>query len=183
MSTQVIHDIHDRLAEAFALIGQPGRETEALAPLLAAYNITETALAAPPEPTPAAQCHGRFATPFTLPLPSGIVVRVHGLDVVSEILAQTLPNRVLEHVVYGQDGPKDDTPKAAQDYVLGLHNIAVRALIFPRLVLDRAPNYAAGEIGKGDLRLDDLRMIRQRVLWDSLPVVQDAPFRVSTDDA
>lgn len=177
-TTHTLALVHALLNEALAYFGHPEQASAGLGQLLTMQDLLADALAAPQEISSADEIHARMTTPFPITLATGSTVEVRSPDLISEMLAGSLPNRVLDQVVFGKDldeGQKTDKRQVAE-WVRGLLNIAARALVRPILILDREPNHAQGEIGIGDLRLGDLLTIRQRALWDVLPEVQDAPF-------
>jgi hypothetical protein len=178
--TDTLAQVYALLDEAFVHFGQPEQANAAVERLLDAREILSAALSEPiPTMTPAAEIHARIDTPFPIPLSTGFTVEACYPDLLGEMLAGTLPNRVLDQVVWGKEPDADSDPKTIAEYVRGLLNIAARAITSHRLVLDRAPDATKNEIGIAHLRFGDLLTIRQRALWDALPGVQDAPFPAS----
>lgn len=122
-------------------------------------------------------------------LPSGRVVRIRKLGIVQELLAGTLPNRVLDQIIFGKDlrNVDPDDPKNAdqvQRYVEGLVNIAVRAVTEPKVVIDRKPEPKKGEISQFSFTLPDLQHIRFVAVYERLAeVVETPPFPAGTDDS
>ena len=138
----------------------------------------------PPTPavpaTPARAWLAGFEQHITVTLPSGRTCVVKPLRVVSELLAKTLPNRVLEQVVFGKRLEEGDRADTIGDYILGMVNIAVRALVSPQMVMFGEPDET--QITPADVTLGDLTVIRQIAIWDQLPEVADAPFHDRHDD-
>lgn len=126
---------------------------------------------------------------FIHELPSGRVVRMRRLPLVQELLAGTLPNRVTEQVIFGKDlrsiDPDDEkNAEQVQRHVEGLVNIAVRALLEPKMVIDRKPDTKKGEVSQFVFTLPDLQEIRFEAVYARLKaVVEDPPFRPVTDES
>ncbi len=120
-------------------------------------------------------------------LPSGKVARLRQPGLSAMVARGALPNPVLTDVLRVT---LDRTPDAAteeQRHTTYLRNvrvlteIAALALQEPRLILDRAPDYAAGEIGPGDLAEADLMWLYYSFTLGG--AAELAPFRVDRDAA
>lgn len=139
----------------------------------------------PGAPAPPLTSAAEWTQPFTEyateTLPSGRVCRIRLLNPTAEIAAGTLPNLILDWVVFGKGwsiGP-DDPARAVQAHYQGLLQLAARILVAPRLVLreaDEPPaNPVLNEIGPEALTPDDLYYLRAVGLYNRLPEVADAP--------
>jgi hypothetical protein len=178
--------VHGTLGQALGLLGDPARAVEAAGLLLEAYEAAGATYAAPQEPATAAEVVAAWERPIPIELPSGWTALGLPLALTAELLAGTLPNRVLVHVLGWESEAQSDAQRRQQaiEELRLLLNIARRSLVSPRLVLpedEREPDPARNEIGPQHLRPEDLRTIRQRVLYDALPEVAAAPFRTPDD--
>lgn len=140
-------------------------------------------------PTPAAEWAQPFIEYGTEVLPSGRVCRIRLFNPTDELLAGTLPNILLDWVVFAKPWgiTNDDPPATVAAHYEGLVNLAARILVDPVLVIrgdDEPPaDPAKGEIGPGVLTPEDLYHLRAVGMWSRLPEVQDAPFSDPADEA
>lgn len=190
MSTRdALAQVHGTLGQALSLLGDPAQAAAGAALLLDAYQLSGVSLDAASEPASAAAVVAAWERPIELDLPSGWTALGLPLSLTVELLAGSLPNRLLLYVLGWEAPAQTDAERrqrAAEELRL-LLNIARRSLVSPRLVLpedEREPDPAKNEIGPRHLRIEDLRYIKQRVLDDALPEVAaaSAPFR-DPDDA
>ncbi len=151
-----------------------------------ARDLVGAATAAPPQVSSAAEVEAAYAATAVDTLPSGIVVRWHPVDIAAAMLADELPDRVSEMVVYGPEyaDPQDDDTKADHTaWLHSLHWIAEQAVVEPVLVRDGEPDVTRNQLAITRLRIPDLLVIRQKALWDRLPEVAAAPFFRPEPDA
>lgn len=131
-------------------------------------------------PTPLEQWEGAFTAGKTLRLSSHRVCVAHRLNLGPEMLEGVVPNLVLQHVMFGEElevAPEDPSEKVAE-ILKALYYIAAKCLIYPKLVIERAPIPEHMEIGPAGLTPQDASELARWSLWGQLPEVEDAPFRV-----
>ncbi len=178
MSARVtLQATQEKLRFAFELLNA-GELRAGFTALTEASGLVEAALAAPPRVSSAAEIEAAYAATALETLPSGMVVRWRPIDITAAMLANELPDRVSEMVVYGPEYADPDEESDAADYTAWLQSLlwlAEQAVVEPVLV-DDEPNVANNEIAITRLRVADLLVIRKKALWDRLPEVAAAPF-------
>lgn len=129
----------------------------------------------PLTPTPA----GEFRRAGLYQLPhSGHVVELRWPGMYALALQGEVPNPLAQEVLRlmsgaagGEEGERPSEEELVSRYrkqARASLAVAQRCLVSPRLVLDREPNYEAGEIGPGDLHELD-------VLWINIHFVHRGP--------
>lgn len=128
-----------------------------------------------------------------LPLASGRVVVVRPLDLTAELLAGSLPNQVLDWVIFGSLG-RDAHKQTYQQHVKTVYEAKLmtvaRGLARPKLVLGPPdnvlkvmPDKAKGEIGPRQLHPREIDEIYNYLINGVLPDAASAPFPAQADDA
>lgn len=148
-----------------------------------------------PTATPAARFHDRYATPIEREISPGFFVLLRRLSLTAELMRGALPNHVLQYLLWDDDDEEEQPIKQRyQAKYAGYAALAVRALVYPRLVLPEElerratvenpkpqPDYANGEIGIGDLNYVELYNIWFYAIKEVVPPIGSAPFPAGAD--
>lgn len=135
--------------------------------------------AEPTRTAPSAQAiHDRYQTTVWREIAPGFWAEIKQLPLTGEILRGSLPNAVLKHVLWDDD-QDDDTPKQTMmARYEGYIALAARALVQPRLVVNREPDRSNGEISPTDLNYVELYNIYYYAVKEVVPPKESAPFPV-----
>lgn len=122
--------------------------------------------AAPLQASPASAFRARHSAGQLVELPSGLVARLRMAPIVATVarlgyVPNPLSEDVLRELVVPPPADESEAQQVAgyQRYQKTQVELAALKLVEPRLVLDRAPDYDAGEIGVCDLSDQDIRFV------------------------
>lgn len=138
----------------------------------------------PTQPTPAQEWHKPQGDLYRLP-GSGNVARLRRPSMLAMAAkAGHIPNPLTDEVrrflATTQDADKMSEAQQINSYeknVKAYVQIAALAFVEPKLILDREPNYSAGEIGPGDVPDLDYLWIWGSVVSGGMAEI--APFRIA----
>lgn len=132
----------------------------------------------PATPTaPSAEAiHARYQQTYWREISPGFWAELRKLPLTGELLRGTLPNEVLKHVLWDEERD-DDTPKLTlKAKYEGYRALAARALVQPKLVVNREPDRSKGEIAATDLNYVELYNVYYYAVKEVVPPVASAPF-------
>lgn len=117
-------------------------------------------------------------------LASGRVINLRPLNLLTEVLAGTLPDQILDWCVFRTGSRRERYAERVAELYQAKLMVCARGLVSPRLrlgppddITNVSPNESKGEVGPATFKLAEIDEIYSILMEEVVPAAATAPFR------